>query len=58
MGNMMVTFGSLGQEIAAGTAARPLLSLPYRYFFSFGVVTVCAGLIVLVLFWRESADVR
>jgi len=51
MGNMVVVIGGKGEGFiaASGDRSSGLLSIPYRYLFSLGVVLVCSGLGFLVV---------
>lgn len=55
MGNMVVVFGKSDVE-----SIGPLISIPYRYLFSIGVVLACAGSCILVLASgkRSSSRIR
>jgi hypothetical protein len=58
MGNMVVVIGGKGKDFiaASGDKRSSLLSIPYRYLFSFGVVLVCSGLVILVVISGNKSE--
>jgi uncharacterized protein YjeT (DUF2065 family) len=48
LGNMVVVFGSKQMQMSSGHA-NALLSIPYRYLFSIGVILVCTGLGIITV---------
>ncbi len=52
MGNMIVVLGNNNAGFASGNAGAQAIpfSIPYRYLFSLGVILVCTGLVILVLY--------
>jgi len=48
LGNMVVVFGSKQMQMTSGSA-NALISIPYRYLFSLGVILVCTGLGIITV---------